>query len=171
MPGESDSWLKETFGIDLGKAVDEIKDDVSDVASSVAQVVGEAAGAVDDPAVAAGSGSFPLGGSVGHKGENAANDVRAVQAALGIPADGDCGPKTIAAIKAFQKQMGQAKPDGRVDAGGATERALAKDSYVAVLDEKDSYGGLWRPGQFRRRKVAPLCTTTSRPSRLKIKSS
>lgn len=132
MSNENDSWFKSAFGIDLGKAVDKIKDDVSAAASSVAQVVGKAAGTANVPSVAAGSGSFPLGGSVGLKGKNAASDVRAVQAALGIPADGDCGPKTVAAIKAFQKQMGQAKPDGRVDAGGATERALARATTPEV---------------------------------------
>jgi hypothetical protein len=72
-----------------------------------------------------GSGTFPLGGSVGRGGKNAPNDVSAVQAALGISADGQSGAQTIAAIEAFQRNMGQAKPDGRIDAGGATERALA----------------------------------------------
>jgi hypothetical protein len=77
------------------------------------------------PAPEGGAGSFPLGGSVGRGGKNGAGDVRAVQAALGLPSDGQCGGQTIAAIEAFQRNMGQAKPDGRVDAGGATERALA----------------------------------------------
>ena len=72
-----------------------------------------------------GTGSFPLGGSVGRGGKNAANDVRAVQTALGIAADGQCGGQTIAAIEAFQRSLGQARPDGRVDANGATARALA----------------------------------------------
>jgi len=72
-----------------------------------------------------GSGSFPLRGSVGRGGKNAASDVRAVQAALGIGVDGQCGGQTIAAIEAFQRNMGMAKADGRVDAGGGTERALA----------------------------------------------
>jgi peptidoglycan hydrolase-like protein with peptidoglycan-binding domain len=74
---------------------------------------------------AAATGSFPLGGSVGRKGKNAPGDVGAVQRALGIASDGECGPKTIAAIEAYQRKLGAAKPDGRVDAGGATERALA----------------------------------------------
>jgi hypothetical protein len=74
---------------------------------------------------AGGTGSFPLGGSVGRGGKNAPNDVSAVQAALGIAADGRCGGQTIAAIEAFQRNLGQARPDGRVDAGGGTERALA----------------------------------------------
>lgn len=107
---------------------------VDGVTSAAAGVVKKAAGAVAPsgssgagPAGASGggTGSFPLGGSVGRGGKNAANDVRAVQAALGISADGQCGGGTIAAIEAFQRTMGQAKPDGRVDAGGGTERALA----------------------------------------------
>jgi outer membrane protein OmpA-like peptidoglycan-associated protein len=79
----------------------------------------------ENDSVAGGGGSFPLRGSGGRGGENASSDVRAVPAALGLAADGDCGPKTIAAIKAYQKKMGQAKADGRVDVGGTTERALA----------------------------------------------
>jgi len=66
-----------------------------------------------------------LGGSVGRGGKNASGDVRAVQTALGLGADGQCGPQTIASIEAFQRSIGQAKPDGRVDAGGGTEKALA----------------------------------------------
>jgi peptidoglycan hydrolase-like protein with peptidoglycan-binding domain len=72
-----------------------------------------------------------LGGSVGQGGQNNPADVKAVQTALnskagaGLVVDGKCGGGTINAIKAFQKSMGQANPDGRVDAGGATSRALA----------------------------------------------
>jgi hypothetical protein len=61
---------------------------------------------------------------VGRGGKNAPNDVRAVQTALGIASDGQCGGQTIAAIEAFQRSLGQAKPDGRIDAGGPTEHAL-----------------------------------------------
>ena len=72
-----------------------------------------------------GAGSFPLRGSVGRGGQNAAGDVRAVQRALGIGADGQCGQQTITAIEAFQRNQGLPKADGRVDPGGATERALS----------------------------------------------
>lgn len=74
---------------------------------------------------AGGSGSFPLRGSVGRGGQNQAGDVKAVQAALGITADGKCGSQTIGAIEAFQRSQGLPKADGRVDPGGATERALS----------------------------------------------
>ncbi len=79
------------------------------------------AGATDD----AGSGSFPLRGSVGRGGKNQSGDVKAVQAALGIAADGQCGGQTIAAIEAFQRDQGLPRADGRVDPGGATEKALS----------------------------------------------
>ena len=65
-------------------------------------------------------------------GQNAAGDVKAVQKALGITADGLVGPQTIAAIAAFQKKMGMAAPDGRVDKGGATERALSSGAQPAA---------------------------------------
>lgn len=76
------------------------------------------------PAVAPGSISA-LSGSVGAGGRNNPADVMAVQAALGIAADGKCGQGTIGAIMAFQQSHGLPKADGRVDPGGATARALA----------------------------------------------
>ena len=154
MSEEHDSWVKDAFGLDLGDAAARIKEVaatvVTDVKAVQAQVEGvidgaihQVTGAVSGVVKAAtgaassgsnagsggsaggGTGSFPLSGSVGRGGRNAPNDVRAVQGALGIGADGQCGAQTIAAIVAFQRNMGQGKPDGRVDAGGSTERALA----------------------------------------------
>ena len=155
MSDEQDSFMMNAFGVDLGQSLQKIKDDASaaigQAASTVTQVVQGAQGVVEgaigavtgavsgaakkvagvvsgSPGAGAsggGTGSFPLGGSVGRGGKNAPNDVRAVQTALGIAADGKCGDQTTAAIEAFQRNMGQAKPDGRVDAGGGTERALA----------------------------------------------
>ena len=106
---------------------------IAGVAGAAAGAAKKIAGAVAPPGAlgagqggaGGGSGSFPLRGSVGRGGKNAASDVRAVQAALGIGVDGQCGGQTIAAIEAFQRNMGMAKADGRVDAGGGTERALA----------------------------------------------
>ena len=92
-----------------------------------------------------GTGKFPLSGSVGRGGQNGANDVKAVQKALGIGVDGDCGSKTIAAIEAFQRSIGQETPDGRIDAGGPTERALASGAKPAgASDSTDAAdnGGL-----------------------------
>jgi peptidoglycan hydrolase-like protein with peptidoglycan-binding domain len=135
---EHDSWLKNAFGVDLGKAVDTITDEVSAAASSVSQVVDKARVALKEVPAAGGSGSFPLGGSVGRGGTNAAGDVRVVQAALGLSADGDCGPQTIAAIEAYQRKLGHSKPDGRVDVGGATERALAAARAASAAAEPRS---------------------------------
>ncbi|MBC7938370.1 MAG: peptidoglycan-binding protein [Chitinophagaceae bacterium] len=122
----------------LDPALRGISGAVKKVAGAVGSLGAAAAGGPPVPAgagQAAGSGgeagSFPLSGSVGRGGKNAANDVRAVQAALGIPTDGQCGPQTIAAIEAFQRNNGQTKADGRVDAGGATERAMAGGSQPA----------------------------------------
>ncbi len=110
---------------------------IGTVTSAAAAVVKKAAGAVSGPAPgpapgASGGGSFPLGGSVGRGGQNAASDVRAVQRALGIGVDGQCGPQTIGAIESYQRQLGQARPDGRVDAGGATERAMASGAPASA---------------------------------------
>ena len=71
-----------------------------------------------------------LNGSVGFGGQNLRDDVIAVQTLLkkhgADPGrvDGVCGPKTIAAINAFQKKT-IVHADGRVDAGGATWRKLS----------------------------------------------
>jgi hypothetical protein len=42
----------------------------------------------------------------------------------GLTVDGDCGPKTIKAIKAFQATLGGFKPDGLITPGKSTARAL-----------------------------------------------
>ncbi|MEI9893459.1 MAG: peptidoglycan-binding protein [Chthoniobacter sp.] len=105
---------------------------------------GESGGAAEkDPAAAAGEkagepaedgapkGPFSIKGAVGRGAKNAAEDVKAVQVALnkqakaGLKVDGECGPKTIAAIMAFQQTLGQAKPDGLVSPGRGTARGLA----------------------------------------------
>jgi len=73
--------------------------------------------------------------TVGKKGHNAVDDVKKIQELLNkhksaggyaaLKVDMDCGKKTIDAIAAFQgKAMGMGKPDGRVDPGGATLKAL-----------------------------------------------
>ncbi len=84
--------------------------------------------------------------SVGRAGRNLpADDVATVQYLLNcVPAahggpqrelaiDGMAGPKTVAAIEAFQRrQFGSA--DGRVDPGGRTLRALqARDPYPDLM--------------------------------------
>jgi peptidoglycan hydrolase-like protein with peptidoglycan-binding domain len=151
MSEEHDAWFKDAFGLDVGEAVAKIKDAAATVINEakgveaqvegavegvINQVTGAAAGLVKKATGAAGAsgpktaagggtGSFPLGGSVGRGGTNAPNDVRAVQKALGITADGQCGGQTIAAIESFQRNHGLPKVDGRVDPRGATERAMS----------------------------------------------
>jgi hypothetical protein len=76
-----------------------------------------------------------LTGSVGKNGKNWASDVLVIQGLLNdrlqgtapaLNADGKCGPKTIAAIEVFQKQvMKMANPDDVVDPNGPTIRALS----------------------------------------------
>src|SRR5712691_1797251 len=68
-----------------------------------------------------------MAGSVGKNGRNERHDVKTVQILLNVhrgvlrlPAplaeDGGMGPKTLAAIEAFQRTVvGMANPDGRID--------------------------------------------------------
>ena len=77
-----------------------------------------------------------IGASVGKGGVNDLADVIIVQHLLNdwlgatgqplLPTDGDCGPRTIAAITAYQAQVvGLPKPDGLVTPGGKTWIALS----------------------------------------------
>jgi peptidoglycan hydrolase-like protein with peptidoglycan-binding domain len=74
---------------------------------------------------------FAISASVGRGGKNQPQDVQAVQAALnsrakaGLVVDGKCGSKTIAAIMEFQGKLGHFKPDGLIEPGRGTARALA----------------------------------------------
>jgi hypothetical protein len=70
-----------------------------------------------------------LSGSVGQGGQNLPNDVRLVQQLLNrvgakLVDDGAIGPKTIAAIHAYQKALFQGWSDGRIDPGGSTWQNL-----------------------------------------------
>ena len=90
---------------------------IAGVAGAAAGAAKKIAGAVAPPGASGagqggaggGSGSFPLRGSVGRGGKNAASDVRAVQAALGIGVDGQCGgPEVAHAVHAFLGARGDA---------------------------------------------------------------
>src|SRR4051812_23535914 len=83
-----------------------------------------------------------IGASVGKGGINTKADVTAVQkllnahvGALGLPAldeDGRIGDNTNEAIARYQKMvLGIANPDGRIDVGGGTWKALATGTGVA----------------------------------------
>jgi len=82
--------------------------------------------------------------SVGNKAVNNEHDVRTVQVLLNknnskiaplalLVEDGDIGPRTIEAISEFQRRVvGMNRPDGRVDPGGGTLRALNQASAAAT---------------------------------------
>ena len=71
--------------------------------------------------------------SVGKEGKNVSTDVKIVQTLLkkhgyNVNVDGDCGPKTIAAIESFQlEKAGFSKADGKVDPGGKTWKKLLEN--------------------------------------------
>ncbi len=83
--------------------------------------------------------------SVGKEGNNAAKDVKVVQALLNVylryhkktalGVDGKCGAKTIDAISEFQRDVVKlSSPDGKVDAGGKTFRTLMS-TYKKLLKD------------------------------------
>jgi hypothetical protein len=152
MSDEHDSWLS-GIGIDVSGILGSVQETATavmeDVKSAGAaaweQAQGAATAVMDAPPPAPkpaaapapkpaapagpasnnGSAGLSLKGSVGAGGKNNPDDVKAVQSALNIAADGNCSPATIEAIKGFQKSLGHKKPDGRIDVGGPTARALA----------------------------------------------
>jgi peptidoglycan hydrolase-like protein with peptidoglycan-binding domain len=76
-------------------------------------------------------GGLAISAPVGRGGKNKPEDVSAVQEALnrrakaGLTVDGKMGPATIKAIEEFQKSLNQFKPDGIIQPGRGTARALA----------------------------------------------
>ncbi len=80
--------------------------------------------------------------SVGRGGSNSQDDVKTVQILLNLSAnaalaeDGTIGPKTIAAIEAFQSKIGFTKPDGRVDPAGKTLKQLWKAMPTGLSERK-----------------------------------
>src|SRR5882724_742745 len=97
---------------------------------------------------------FELSATVGRGGKNKPEDVQAVQVELnrraraGLVVDGKCGPKTIAAITAFQKTLGMRNPDGLIEPGKTTASALSGKPVTApenTAGAKGSSGGA-RPG-------------------------
>ena len=88
------------------------------------------------------SGMLSISASVGDGGVNLPGDVRTVQGLLNkftgqagfapLAMDGKCGPMTKAAIRAFQGTvMGTGTPDGKVDPGFRTIKALNGTPSVA----------------------------------------
>ena len=82
---------------------------------------------------------------MGTPNANLPQDVRTIQKLLNaqmaklmpmtaLGEDGVIGPKTIAAIEEFQRRVvGMSQPDGRVDPGGATLKALGGTATVATV--------------------------------------
>lgn len=79
---------------------------------------------------------FGLSAAVGRAAKNLEDDVMQVQGALnrrlglGIAVNGRCGKDTLQAIVDFQRALGQSRPDGRVDPGRSTARALAASGRI-----------------------------------------
>ncbi|WP_218000386.1 peptidoglycan-binding domain-containing protein [Sphingomonas soli] len=98
-----------------------------------------------------------IGASVGKGGINDLADVIVVQhllndwlAATGqptLPVDGDCGPRTIATITAYQAQVvALARPDGLVTPGGKTWNALSTGQGSQALLSGAAW---WRANQAK----------------------
>ncbi|ENZ0710068.1 N-acetylmuramidase domain-containing protein [Vibrio parahaemolyticus] len=98
--------------------------------------------------------SIRLSGSVGLGGKNVDSDIRTVQRSINqllgslkgikeLKVDGKLGSrpensKTVAAIKAFQKNLvGIARPDGRIDVNGRSHRKL--NDYAKRLSDTTAY--------------------------------
>jgi peptidoglycan hydrolase-like protein with peptidoglycan-binding domain len=115
-----------------GKNDDDDEDDAGDDASGAAS---EKKGAQTEDLTGM-VRPFEIGAAVGQGGKNLEEDVQAVQAALnrragaGLKVDGRCSKDTIEAIMEFQRAMGLSKPDGRVDPGRGTARALAASGKI-----------------------------------------
>ena len=136
-----DSWLA-GLGVDVRAYLTEVAESVGATVASLKGVAetavfgpdeGEAIdGKVADgpPAETPAAPTVALKGTVGRGGKNDPADVSAIQQALnyraqaGLGVTGECDDATIKAIEAFQRANGSTKPDGRVDPGQGTERAL-----------------------------------------------
>jgi hypothetical protein len=95
-----------------------------------------------------------ISASVGSGGRNVPSDVSIVQTLLNrhitklgvgaLKVTGTADPETIAAIASFQKHvLGHAQPDGRVDAGGRTFTALARDPSASEDASRTLSGAVW----------------------------
>lgn len=85
--------------------------------------------ASEQPAPVSADGSGEIKASVGRGGVNNPQDVVIVQNLLNklgakLTADGSCGKLTIGAIDAFQKKLGMTVPDGLIEPGRKSWKAL-----------------------------------------------
>ncbi|MFO1370778.1 MAG: M15 family metallopeptidase [Marinagarivorans sp.] len=131
-----------------------------------------------------------ISASVGDQGKNQKSDVLYVQQLLNkhpfskgktgdmpLKEDGACGKKTIAAIRQFQAEVvGLAKPDGRIDPGGKSIKALeerqggfsqtplAAGVGVSVKPAEN------KPANSSGGTVTPIATVNTDPRELKTRS-
>ena len=90
---------------------------------------------------------FEISAPVGQGGRNNPEDVEAVQVQLnlkakaGLVVDGKCGPKTIAAIKAYQKTLGMSSPDGLIEPGKSTAAGLSGKPVSFPAQQATGPGG------------------------------
>ncbi len=87
-----------------------------------------------------------LTGSVGFKGDNKVEDVKVVQELFNkiggnFQGSGKCGPKTVNAIRKYQRGLGMSRPDGRIDPGGKTWKALSGGTPDTGTDEDTAAAG------------------------------
>jgi peptidoglycan hydrolase-like protein with peptidoglycan-binding domain len=114
--------------------------------------------------------------SVGVAGANRSADVKQVQQLLNgfaarlqiqpLAEDGDCGPATRAAIKAFQQDVvGMDIPDGRIDPGGRTWTSLtaapSPGSGDTPLPTGDALTTLLTPGPRTPLRPADFATAAA----------
>ena len=111
---------------------------------AVQDLVSTAQAAVEEGAALVGLGSeLRIQGSVGRGGKNNPEDVALVRSRLSSVgyAPGDTAEELIAAIERYQADVvGLANPDGRVDVGGQTIRALAAWRGAAARPQKAGGG-------------------------------
>jgi peptidoglycan hydrolase-like protein with peptidoglycan-binding domain len=83
-----------------------------------------------------------IGGTVGKGGQNAPNDVKAVQEALNkygdakLPTDGKYSPQVQKAIEEFQRKIGQFKPDGKIQPNRGAARVLSGAAKMPPTPEE-----------------------------------
>lgn len=110
-------------------AYDALAEKLQQVQQLLAVHVADGVVAVDDPEEEAPTTNSTIQKSVGNKGVNQKNDVQLVQELLNksgasLTEDGKNGSKTIAAIKTFQRSIGHKNPDGLIEPGRGTWKAL-----------------------------------------------
>ncbi len=109
---------------DIDKIKKHIKDKPTTDSKSLPTPISEPVGKTIKKAV--GEGSSP----------NEPNDVKVIQKMLEVEITGTYDKKTKLAILRYQQSLGHKKPDGAIDVGGATWKALSSGK-VDVLSDKE----------------------------------